>query len=290
MSKICSMTGFASIDHELDGIRLMWEIRSVNHRYLDISIRLPDAWRALEPEVRQLASRVFRRGKIDCSLRISELDDADAEICIDEQKLQQLVKAVRSVSDKLWDATPLSTLDMLKWPGVVQQRELSAATLRPALLKLLQQGVDSLYESRLREGDALCEALLSRVTVLQQLIEQAEASLPEVLKQFRLRLQARLQELAAEIDEQRLAQEMALLAQKLDVSEEIDRLRTHLFEIERLLQQGGVLGRRLDFLMQELNREANTIASKSADAGLTQLAVEMKVSIEQMREQVQNIE
>jgi len=284
------MTGFASNQQELDGIRLLWEIRSVNHRYLDISIRLPEAWRALEPEVRKFTSQVLQRGKVDCSLRISEMDDADDDIPIDEQKLQQLVKAIRSVSGKLWDAAPLSTLDVLKWPGVVRQRELSGETFKPAVLQLLQQAIDVLYESRLREGDALRQALLSRVTVLQQLIEQAEAAMPVEIQQFRLRLQDRLHEMVAEMDEQRVAQEIALLAQKMDVSEEIDRLRTHLIEIERLLKQGGVLGRRLDFLMQELNREANTIASKSADAGLTQLAVEMKVSIEQMREQVQNIE
>ena len=290
MPKICSMTGFASAEIEFESVHILWELRSVNHRYLDVSIRLPEDWRALEPQVRKAASVIFSRGKLDCTLRINHTDVNKAEIVVDDEVVKQLAQAIRHISEKLWDAAPVSTLDVLKWPGVVHQQTLASEVFSPKIQALLEQALHTLYQSRLREGEALGETLLRRLSLMRQLLEQAEARIPEVLQYFNKRLQERLQEVAAEMDEQRLAQEMVLLAQKLDVSEEMDRLRTHITEIERILQKGGVMGRRLDFLMQELNREANTTASKSADAALTQLAVEMKVCIEQMREQVQNIE
>ena len=286
---IHSMTAFARVEHSDDRATLIWELKSVNHRYLEITPRLPDALRQLEGPLRERCRAQLGRGKVELTLRY-QLKGGDSTLTLNEDLVRQLASAARRVGDLMQHPSPVDIASILAFPGVLQGRDGSSDGLEADALTLLDSGLASLNEARAREGAALAALLRERLDTIAQLLPTVRASLPGILEGQRQRLRQRLEEVAVSVDPQRLEQELLILAQKMDVAEELDRLVTHLDEVRRTLAHGGACGRRLDFLMQELNREANTLGSKSVATNTTQAAVELKVLIEQMREQVQNIE
>ena len=286
---IHSMTSFARVEQSSTQASLIWELKSVNHRYLEVTPRLPDALRSLEGPLRERCRTHLGRGKVELTLRY-QLKGGDSSLTLNEALIEQLAAAARRVGDLIHHPAPVDIASILAFPGVLQGREHSSDGLEPEALTLLDQGLDALNQARAREGSALADLLHERLDSIAQLLPGVRAALPGILEAHRQRLQQRLQEVAASMDPQRLEQELVILAQKMDVAEELDRLATHVEEVRRTLKKGGACGRRLDFLMQELNREANTLGAKSIAAETTQAAVELKVLIEQMREQVQNIE
>lgn len=288
---IRSMTAFARQQAEGDWGSLTLELRSVNHRYLEFTPRLPEDVRVVEPKLRTLVNERLGRGKVECNVRYqAPTHNAQGDLHIDRELVQQLAHASREVDQILFNPAPVSSLEMLRWPGVLQTPEVDQQALHTALLDLLEQGLDELNANREREGERLRELILQRCEAMEEVVAGVRERLPKILDGQRQRLRNRLEELKGELDEERLEQEMVILAQKVDVDEELDRLDTHLAEVRRVLEQSKPVGRRLDFLMQELNREANTLGSKSIDSETTAAAVNLKVYIEQMREQVQNIE
>ena len=286
---IRSMTAFARQEHEADWGVLTWELRSVNHRYLEVSLRLPDELRSLETAVRERASRRLGRGKLDCNLRYKPTQRR-AALALDAQALDQTLAACEQIRSQLPDAAAINPLDLLRWPGVIQEESADLAPLAEAALTLFDQALNELVATRDREGEQIHEILRTRLDAMEPLVASARARLPEVLARIRDKLRLRVQELTANPDPDRLEQELAYLAQKMDVDEELDRLTGHIAEVRRVFKLAEPVGRRLDFLMQEFNREANTLGSKSADSETTKVSVELKVLIEQMREQVQNVE
>lgn len=284
-----SMTGFARVTATGDWGELAWELRSVNHRYLDINLRLPEALRALEGDFRQQATASLGRGKVECTLHLRS-GQTDSSLNIDEQRLSELCRACEQVQAHLPEATNIDPLQALAWPGVLQDTAPDHEALQAAAQATLEQALAQLAEVRGQEGQRLAELLQTRAQNVATLTAQVRQRLPEVQRAWRERLDARLEELTIEVDPGRLEQELALQAQKADVDEELTRLDSHVQALEEALGRQEPVGRRLDFLMQEFNREANTLSSKSQDAEVTQCAVEMKVLIEQMREQIQNIE
>ena len=287
---IRSMTAFARQQGHGEYGELTWEVRSVNHRYLETTVRLPEELRAIEPAVRERVTACLGRGKVECNLRLKAAAAGGAEMRINEQVVDQLLAAADKMAHRLHSSHHPSIMDVLRWPGVMEAAEQDFTPVQEQALALLEQALGVLVESRQREGARLAELIAQRVSGMREQVEAARVRMPVVIDGVRERLRARLAEVAENLDQERLEQEMALLAQRLDVDEEMDRLRTHLDEVSRVLEQDEPVGRRLDFLMQELNREANTLGSKSADSDTTAVSVEMKVLIEQMREQVQNIE
>lgn len=287
---IASMTGFAAAAVEIPEGSLALELRAVNSRYLDLQFRLPDELRALEPDMRSFLGTRLKRGKIDCRLTFSAYAGQAQQQQLNHDALAMLSKVSQEVRTVFPAAGELSVADILSWPGVFDRPQLSIDTLREPGMHLLETATLALITAREREGEKLQQLLLERLTRLRQLVRDVLPKLPEVLVAFQERLLSRLQ--AAGLDEQdeRIRQEFTLFANRIDVDEELSRLQGHLDEFERILQTGGVVGKRLDFLSQELNREANTLASKSVDSTVTQVSVEMKVLIEQLREQIQNIE
>jgi uncharacterized protein (TIGR00255 family) len=286
---IRSMTAFARAAATDEGVELVWELRSVNHRYLETNLRLPEEMRVLEPLVRERLARRLGRGKIDCGLRYKSTGAA-AHLQINQTLADQVLLAARELEQKMPGAEAASVMDVLNWPGMLEPVKPNMGPAQQAAAKLLEQAIDELIQTREREGGRLQEHISARCQSMHEQVERARIRVPLVLEQLRGRLRNRLAELAGELDPDRLEQEMVMLAQRLDVDEEMDRLNTHLDEVISVLQRDEPVGRRLDFLMQELNREANTLGSKSADSETTAISVEMKVLIEQMREQVQNIE
>jgi uncharacterized protein (TIGR00255 family) len=286
----CSMTAFAREESREDQGALVWELRTVNHRYLEVFVRLPEELRALEPRVRERAAARLGRGKLDAALRFRPGGQAAAPVQLNARVLDQLVELAGRVEKALDAAAPLSVADALRWPGVVESGEVDLSPVQEAAASLLERALDELIATREREGARLAEVVLERCGAMDGHVEAVRERMPAVLEGIRERLRQRLAEVTEELDEGRLEQEMVLLAQRLDVDEELDRLTTHLEEVRRVLGTDEPVGRRLDFLMQELNREVNTLTSKSTDAETTRRAVDMKVLIEQMREQVQNIE
>jgi uncharacterized protein (TIGR00255 family) len=288
---IASMTGFARRETTGPWGSLICELRSVNHRFLESSLRLPEELRSLDPEIRAQFGRGLKRGKIDCTLTFRRTDTAERALELDRAVLEQLLGRVRDVA-KLAGTTPvtLDPLEALRWPGVIRDTETGTEELMAAARALAAATVDDLALARSREGARLGELIEQRCAGLITLVAQVRTRLPEVRSRIRVRLDERLAELKAEVDQERLEQELALLLQRLDVDEELDRLGAHIEEIRRIISSSEPAGRRLDFLMQELNREANTLSSKSQDLETTRAAVDMKVLIEQLREQVQNIE
>ncbi|MFQ5937263.1 MAG: YicC/YloC family endoribonuclease [Acidiferrobacterales bacterium] len=284
------MTAFARLDLDTPWGSLVWELRSVNHRYLEMMLRLPDELRSLEPKVRQLVGQHVTRGKVDCTLRFQPKDLTAGEFELNQALVEKVVDAAEKIGAITPSASPLRTIDILRWPGVLKTVELDVETLGQQATELLTQALTQLVETRKREGARLQELVEQRLTSTAATVTTVREALTDVRQQFRDRLQERLAELKQELDPIRLEQEIALLAQKTDVQEELDRLDTHVQEARRVLGEAGPMGMRLDFLMQELNREANTLAAKSADVRVTNGAIELKVLIEQMREQVQNIE
>lgn len=286
---ISSMTAFSRQADEAKWGSVVWEIRSVNHRYLDINLRCPDTFRDLEISIREIIQKKLSRGKVDATLKFSPGTDLPYEFEVNKPLLQQLSKIGQQVREFFPDIK-VNLADLLGWRGVLQTIDTQMDRVSKMALKLLDKALDDFIAVRRREGNGLRQFIELRLKDIQQQTENVRQKLPTVLKAERSRILERFKEVEIEHDTRRLEQEMVLWAQKADVAEELQRLDAHVEEVERVLHKGGVVGRRLDFLMQELNREANTLSSKSMDTGVTQSAVEMKVAIEQMREQVQNIE
>lgn len=284
-----SMTGFARSQAQGDWGEVVWELRSVNHRYLDIHLRLPDALRALEPAIREAVSRVVSRGKIDIGAKLATTDDTQS-IEIDEQRLAALGEALSQVRSTVIDCRAPDALRLLTYPGVQREREPDTDAIQRDALAALKDALDQLQSMREDEGSRLAAMLVDRARQIREHADAAAARVPQAREAWHEKLSARLAELEIEADPARLEQELIVTAQKMDVAEEIDRLHSHVEALEKALKKKEPIGRRLDFLMQEFNREANTLGSKSQDSELTAHAVEMKVLIEQMREQVQNIE
>lgn len=286
----CSMTAFARAEQRLENASLVWELRSVNHRFLEMVVRLPEEFRALEPGVREILSKLLGRGKVDCSLRYHREAGVAGPLSVNSGLVGELVRALALIGEQLPGGSSVSLTDLLQWPGVVQSQQENLDSLEEDALGLLREAAVKLVDIRRREGAQLAEVISQRCLSLRALVDEVRVRMPQVLAGIRERLMVRLSEVTAELDEHRLEQEMVFLTQRLDVDEEMERLRAHIEAVEAALRQSNPVGRRLDFLMQELNREANTLSSKSVDLEVTRLAVDMKVCIEQMREQVQNIE
>lgn len=287
---IRSMTAFARCETNASWGNAFWEIRSVNNRYLDVSPRLPEDLRAIETQLRERLRQRLNRGKVDCTLRVNLERGAEGSLELDLELAKQVVAAGEAVAELTRDGRALSSVDLLRWPGVVKPAPLDFDAISSAVLGLLDQAIDELLASREREGARISELITARLDEIADIIGQVRERLPEVLAASRKRLSDRLAEFQAQLDQDRVEQEMAVLAQRLDVDEELDRLETHIAEVRRILGQNKPAGRRLDFMMQELNREANTLGSKSFDTQTTKASVDLKVLIEQMREQIQNIE
>ena len=287
---IASMTGFARRETSGPWGVLVCELRSVNHRFLEAGFRLPEELRSLEPDLRQLLMRELKRGKVDCTLTYRSASGAERALELDEEALKHLLTRVRQISSDLTKHHTVDVMEVLRWPGIIRDTDTGTEELTMAARKLVAEALKDLVAARSREGVRLRELIEQRCTALEGFVDQVRARLPEVHTRTRARLDERLAELKTNVDQERLEQELALLLQRLDVHEELDRLTAHIVEIRRIVQANEPAGRRLDFLMQELNREANTLSSKSQDLETTRAAVDMKVVIEQMREQVQNIE
>lgn len=287
---IRSMTGFARRERQGPWGTLVCELRTVNHRYLETSLRLPEELKALDNEVRQAIAAALRRGKVDANVYLKSAAGTQRSLDIDTQLLDQLVARVDQVRGQLKYPAPVSPIELLRWPGVVREAEVDVRPVLTAALEVLREALNELNETRLREGQRIREMLLTRCLTMRAQVEAVRLRLPEVSKRMRDRIVERITQLGTTIDPERLEQELVLYANKMDVDEELDRLGAHLDEVTSVLGSPEPAGRRLDFLMQELNREANTLSSKSQDSETTRAAVDMKVMIEQMREQVQNVE
>ena len=285
-----SMTGFARQIAESPAGSLTCELRAVNHRYLDVQFRLPEELRTKEVELRQQVSGALKRGKVECNLHFRRASGGGGEISIDADLVRQLGARIGEISSMLPQAQHLDPVDVLRWPGVVLEPEIDAEPLYIEAQKVLTATLDALLEMRRNEGERIATMLRSRCTDIRKIGGSVKARLPEVLAAALKKQQERLDKLDVSADPARLETELALIAQKLDVDEELDRLESHVVEILQVIERDEPVGRRLDFLMQELNREANTLGSKSADTETTRAAVELKVLIEQMREQIQNVE
>jgi uncharacterized protein (TIGR00255 family) len=286
---IASMTGFAR--RELAGSwgTLTCELRSVNHRYLEPGFRLPEELRPLESDLRQLLAKNLKRGKVDCTMHLRSTQAAERELRVDAVALERVASAVREVLTALPKAT-VDAVEVLRWPGVVDAATPDSEALLASGRTLFQQTLEDLGAMRLREGKRLGELIELRCAGLAAQVAQVRARLPEIQARVRTRFNEKVAELLAAVDRDRIEQEIVLQLQRIDVAEELDRLGGHIEETRRVMAGGEPAGRRLDFLMQELNREANTLASKSQDLDTTRITVDMKVLIEQMREQVQNVE
>ena len=284
------MTGFAGAEALAPPYRLTWELRSVNHRFLDLGFRLPDELRALEPECREIVASRVRRGKVDCVLKIGIAEETATVAELDPAALDELHALAERVTKRFADARPLSVLDVLRWPGVLQERRLDAAELAAPAKQALSEAAAALEAARAREGERLAKLLEERSRAILELLEAVRPRVEGAQERYRRKLEERLAKLDVQAQPERLEQELVLVAQRFDVAEEVDRLAAHVAEVRSVLKRGEPIGRRLDFLMQEMNREANTLGSKSQDEDLTRTAVELKVLIEQMREQVQNLE
>lgn len=287
---IRSMTGYAR--HELvhEGNVLTWEARSVNHRFLEIAFRLPEELRGQEAVFKALVQGAMGRGKIDLGLRLAQAPDAAAPLVLNEALVGRLAAAAERIGELTGAEPRLRSADLLRWPGVVQESSPVAEGLAEAAAQGLEAVLQGLLEARASEGARLVELLEARCTQILELAAAVAARMPALREQQLSRLRERVARLGVEADPGRLEQELALLASRIDVAEELDRLQAHVAEIRATLGRDEPVGRRLDFLIQELNREANTLGSKSVDSEVTRIAVDVKVLIEQMREQVQNVE
>jgi uncharacterized protein (TIGR00255 family) len=287
---ILSMTGFAAVADDLPGAALAVELRSVNHRYLDLTLKLPDEFRGLESALRERISAELKRGKVELRVALGRAQATTAALAVDEARVSELAKAAAVVQRLVPDAPPLSVAEFLRWPGVIAETTLPADELVQRVLALVDRALAELAASRAREGAKLAALLEARCIDIEAQVGRVAPRIPAIHAAYVEKLGARLAEAGLDPNQERLRQELALFATKIDVAEEVARLITHVAEVRRVLAAGGSAGKRLDFLAQELHREANTLGSKSVDAELSQAALELKVAIEQMREQVQNIE
>ncbi len=284
-----SMTAFARHQCDADWGQIIWEIRSVNHRYLEIHFRLPESWRELEMPLREMVKRHLSRGKVELNLTMQLSGEAQIP-SLNDAVLNGLIEVIHEVRLRLPAASHLNAVEILQWPGVIAEPQLDRENMKTAFIACAEQALVQLDQARLQEGLALKRLITERLDAIEQIVERLRPVVPEAVKAHEAKLRERIAQLASEVDETRLAQEVAIMAQKMDVAEELDRLLTNVSHVRKALEQTGPVGRRLDFLMQELNREANTLGSKAADIRLTEAAVELKVLIEQMREQIQNVE
>lgn len=287
---IHSMTGFAVQSRDLGPITLHLELRSVNSRYLDLIFRVAEDVRQIEPRLRELIGAKLNRGKVECRLNLQVNTSAPRDLSLNTGLLGQLERAQATVRASLPEAAPLSVAEVLRWPGMLSDDSIGFDEMQPALLEIAQAAIQDMLATRRREGEKLAAVILERVARMRELVAHAAPIIPRQVSEHQEKLATRLREAMAGLDEDRIRQEVAVFAQRVDVAEELARLNTHLDEVERILSSGGASGKRLDFLMQELNREANTLGSKSFSSELTGIAMEFKLLIEQMREQVQNIE
>jgi uncharacterized protein (TIGR00255 family) len=284
------MTAFARSELRSEMGTILWELRSVNHRYLDIYLRLPEELRALEPAIRERLGGQIRRGKVEGTLRYKTDVSQGYRFTIQQEVARKLVEASREIETLLPNPAPVSALDVLRWPGVLEAVAPELETLAKPVLECLDKALQEFVETRAREGGRLRGFLLKRCTEMEPLLERVRERLPVILDNARERLVARLGEIRDALNGERLEQEVVLFAQKIDVAEELERLAAHLEEVRRVLDGNDPAGRRLDFLMQEMHREANTLGAKSVDLETTRVSVDLKVLIEQMREQIQNVE
>lgn len=284
------MTAFASGEAEIGNLTLNCDIRSVNHRYCDIFIKLPEGLRFAEADIRSFISGKLKRGKIECSIGYKKQSRNIQGLTVNSEAVKSILNATAQIEAQMPNPRPFSALEIFMIPGVQQEPETEQEQLKQGILNLLDKNLAQLLEVREREGRQLGLTIEDRCKRMQGFVESAKKRMPEVLQNLRIRLTDKIHELVSEPDFDRLEQELVFLVQKLDIDEELDRLETHINEVLRILEQNEPVGRRLDFLMQEMNREANTLGSKSADKEMTQTSIELKVLIEQMREQIQNIE
>ncbi|MCP4433096.1 MAG: YicC family protein [Gammaproteobacteria bacterium] len=288
------MTAFARVQESCDSGSVTWEIRSVNHRYLEPGLKLPDDFKVLEPEIRKQVTKFLTRGKVEVSLRYKLNHTQSGEIELNEEIVRNLRQVEQKVLNIVHEGSKLSVSDILGWPGVIADAEKDFSPLLELAEQSLITALKQLVSSRETEGRALGELIRSRCSQISQIIGELRTYRPTMIiamhEKWKTNLNEKIQKWVENVNESRLEQELAILAQKLDVDEELDRIDTHITEVENVLKRKEAIGRRLDFLMQELNREANTLASKSQDSSTTQWSVDLKVLIEQMREQIQNIE
>ena len=287
---IRSMTAFARQQDQAQWGVLTCELRTVNHRYLEFSFRLPEGLRELENGFREHLRKTLGRGKVDVTIRLQSSDESDTDLIINNRLAESLNEAINHVNRILDNPAHISALDILRWPGILDREEQDLTPVMTAAEALFQRTVEELVEVRAREGERLRPLFDDRLATMADLVSRVRERMPTLISAQEATLRERFRQASVELDPDRLTQEMVILAQKSDVAEEMDRLEAHLSEVRETLQRNDAIGRRLDFLMQELNREANTLSSKSIDAEVTRIAVDMKVLIEQMREQVQNIE
>ena len=287
---IASMTGFASQSRDYDYGQLNLEIRTVNHRYLEIQFRLPDELRSLEAGLRDAIGAKIVRGKVDCRIGFAPVPSAAKGLPLNDNVLKQLIKYNESIKCMLPSSAPLSVSNILNFPGIFEQDTPPVERIAADALVLLGISLEELGHTRGREGEKLKALLMERVTRMEMLADEVVPQIPKLVAAFQEKLMARIRDAALNIEDDRLRQEVVLFASKIDVDEELSRLKAHLTEVRRVLDKGGSAGKRLDFLMQELNREANTLGAKSVATDVSKTSVEIKVLIEQMREQIQNIE
>ena len=287
---IHSMTAYGRVENSEGQNSISCEIRSVNHRYSEISIRLPEELRPLEQKIRDHISGKIKRGKIECNIRIEKHNAYDESLSINQDLLKNIIEAAKRINSDLSTSAPLDSLDLLRWPGVLEKSTLDVEEIGKLLFPLLNEAIDFVIDTRQREGKKIKKMLTDRCTKIKEIINNVKKQIPDILKNYRKKLTQRVQEISDELDNDRLEQELLFLSQKADIEEEIARLNAHVDEVVRVIDQKEPIGRRLDFLMQEMNRESNTLGSKSNHIYTSNASVELKVLIEQMREQIQNIE
>ena len=287
---IVSMTAYGRAEHTGDWGQASCEIRSVNHRYLEMSIRLPEELRSLEQDIRDRISSRLKRGKVDCNIRYEQSALSSNELPVNQDLLDKLIETAQKTNELLKQPSSINPLELLRWPGVLDKDVPDPKAIGTEILKLVDETLDAVVATREREGEKIREMIQERCQKTKAIVANVEKLMPDIISGLREKLGQRAQELCAELDKDRLEQEILLLSQKMDVAEEMDRLNAHIDEVSRVLDQKGPVGRRLDFLMQEMNREANTLGSKSASLDTSNSSVDLKVMIEQMREQIQNIE
>ncbi|MDN3652308.1 YicC/YloC family endoribonuclease [Thalassotalea ponticola] len=286
---IHSMTAFARHEVKSDWGNAIWEIRSVNQRFLETYFRLPEQFRGLEPVLRERFRKQLARGKVECSLRFNANPAAKSNLTINEKLAEQLISSAQWINDKAGNQG-FNPVDIMRWPGVMEAEEADMDAISAELLKGFDQALNDFIAARASEGANMATLITDRLQAIGEQATKVKAHMPEIIKWQRERIQEKFNDAGIDPDSTRLEQELVLMAQKMDVDEEIDRLFSHVKETQKILKKGGAQGRRLDFMMQEFNREANTLGSKSINTDITAAAVELKVLIEQMREQIQNIE
>ena len=284
-----SMTAFAKNTTDFPWGSITCELRSVNHRFLETGFRLPETLRQVEMSLREIARKKLSRGKVDCSIQLA-FNSTDATVNADLTLAKQYIELAQQLAVQIDNPAAISPLDIMRWPGVLKEQDVESEHLQTAAIETFKVTVSQLLEGRQREGDKLADMIEQRLAGIQEQTTIVRENLPDILAHQRTRLEEKMADMKSQLDESRLEQEMVIIANRTDVDEELDRLDVHIAEIRRVLQSSDSIGRRLDFLMQELNREANTLGSKSIAGVTTQASVELKVLIEQMREQIQNLE